>query len=115
VNYYAARQRTDGCWDWTCYNRRIGTWADGACIDHKCKHATKEEAEEHEAQRRREKAKAGAPKEIDTKHGHNCEVPECKEKAFHWIMIHHHPMELCKAHLADLSWYRVSGEEMSSY
>jgi len=47
MNYYDARQRqSDQKWDFTCHNRRTGTWAVGKCADHQCHHDTPEEARE---------------------------------------------------------------------
>lgn len=35
MNYYSARPLADGSgWHYTCYNRRLGTWAVGYCAGH---------------------------------------------------------------------------------
>lgn len=46
MNYYAARQRKDGRWDWTTMNDGIIHRA-GPCSRHEDGHPTKEEAERH--------------------------------------------------------------------
>ena len=48
MNYDQARQRqSDGRWNWTTFNKRIGTFRSGPCRDHEDGHATKEDAERH--------------------------------------------------------------------
>lgn len=46
MNYYAARQRKDGRWDWTVMNDGVIRRC-GPCSHHMDGHATKEEAERH--------------------------------------------------------------------
>lgn len=47
MNYYDARQRqSDGKWDFTCHNRRMGTWPIGTCGQQRCEHNTPDEARE---------------------------------------------------------------------
>jgi hypothetical protein len=56
VNYYAAREIADsdgvgtGLYRYTCYNRRIGTFAVGYCAQGCPGHPTKEDACEHQKQ-----------------------------------------------------------------
>jgi len=46
MNYYQARQRKDGRWDFTCKNDdRV--WPAGLCAQHTDGHATAVEAEQH--------------------------------------------------------------------
>lgn len=46
MNYYAARQRKDGRWDWTRLNDGVVSRS-GPCAKHGEGHVTKEEAERH--------------------------------------------------------------------
>lgn len=46
MNYYSARQRRDGRWDWTSMNDGAIRRA-GPCVNHYEGHATKGEAERH--------------------------------------------------------------------
>lgn len=99
MNYYEARKRSDGKWDWTCMNDgRI--WKTAPCADHENGHATKAEAERHfynyELCRLREVA--SMPKEM-----HQCDAPGCAtytHKGFVGMKLFTETTWLCKLHFS---------------
>jgi len=96
MNYYEARQRTDGRWDWTVMNNEIVSRVE-PCIDHEDGHATKEEAErhfyEHAVSTLREDTFSDA-QEV-------CAHPECNrwtQKALSSRLLYPMPTPLCDEH-----------------
>lgn len=114
MNYYGPRQQMDNkLWYWTCHNRRIGTWAVGACAE--CNgHKTAEEARRHETYRIRGLIEKATSTTLNVKSLPCQGKKDCKNQTDQNVSVGHLSFVLCDDCRKDASWY-VQGDTISSW
>lgn len=110
MNYYEARAKADGSgWHWTRMNDRVVVPA-GACADGTCHHATREEAEDHEAERI-QLVLAKSRKALRLR---ICDRPGCIGTAHYEAEAEGRHFYLCRLHGDDVTWFSLRGTQVQS-